>query len=458
MKETELNRRIRIRKGLNIPIAGEPEQLVHPAAAVSHVALCGPDYAGLKPRLMVAEGDRVEAGQTLFVDKRDSAVLYCTPGAGTVAAINRGVRRVLESVVVRLSDPEPDSVLFDALSPEQIESLDSEQAATRLRESGLWTAFRTRPFGRVPLSGSRPRSIFVTAVDTRPLAADPRVVIGNDNADFISGLRILPLLTDGSVFLCTGPGWDLEVEGIQRLETVAFDGPHPARLARTHIHHLDPVGPDRFAWHIGYQHVIAMGRLFTSGRIDTARTVALGGDGIEKPRLVRTRMGASIDELLEKDIRPTGGFRTVSGSVLDGRAAAGGLAFLGRYHQQVSVITEGGDRHLLGWLGLSARKYTAAPALTASEGRGGKRLMSTSQNGRFSGMIPLRMFERVMPLDILPSPLFRALLVRDTDRAQDLGCLELDEEDLALSSFVCPAKTDYGSALRVNLDQIEREG
>jgi Na+-transporting NADH:ubiquinone oxidoreductase subunit A len=453
-----LNRRIRTAKGLNIPLAGEPEQSVYPGPTLQHLALCGPDYLGLKPRLLVSEGDRVGLGQPLFIDKRDPQVQYCSPGQGTVAAINRGARRVLESVVVRLEDSGVDDVCFEPVSDQPIGTLDRDLVAGRLQQSGLWTAFRTRPFSRVPLSDSSPDSIFITAIDTRPFSPDPALVVRDDSAAFVSGLRVLSLLTAGTVYLCTGPGWNIETPEVERLQITEFSGPHPAGLPGTHIHFLDPVGADRVAWHIAYQDVIAIGKLFTSGAIHTTRIIALGGDCLIKPRLVKTRLGASIDELLDGEIRCPDAGRVISGSVLGGRSASGGLAYLGRYHNQVSVIREGGDRHLFGWVGLFPRRFSAAPVRLPGLGQNRKQSFSTAQNGRFTGMIPVRVFEKVMPLDILPAPLFRALMVKDTDQAQALGCLELDEEDLALSSFVCPAKNDYGTALRINLKQIEREG
>ena len=453
-----LNQRIRIRKGLDIPLAGEPDQSLDSGPVIQNVALCGPDYVGLKPRLLVSEGDQVGLGQPLFIDKRDPEVFYCAPARGTVAAINRGARRALETVVVRLEDSGVEDICFDPLSEQQMANLCREEVAERLQRSGLWTAFRTRPFSRVPHSQSSPVAIFVTAIDTRPLAADPGPAIHADSGAFAAGLRILPLLTTGAVYLCVGPGWDIEVPEIERLQTVEFSGPHPAGLPGTHIHHLDPVGVGRVAWHIAYQDVIAIGKLFAFGSIHTTRVIALGGDCLHKPRLVKTRVGASLDELLEDEIREPGACRVISGSVLGGRTASAGPGFLGRYHDQVSVIREGGDKHLFGWTGLFPRRYTAAPTQLKGNGRNRKHSFSTSQNGRFTGMIPLRVFEKVVPLDILPSPLYRALMVKDTDRAQALGCLELDEEDLALSSFACPAKYDYGKVLRINLDQIEREG
>jgi Na+-transporting NADH:ubiquinone oxidoreductase subunit A len=437
----DISMQIKITKGRDLPLGGKPEQSIHAGPDIQHVALLGRDYIGLKPRLLIAEGDVVTPGQPLFVDKRDPDVNYCSPGQGVITAINRGPRRVLESIVVHMEASTVEDTRYEPISTQQMDTLDQHQLTKRLQQSGLWTAFRTRPFSRVPLSSSRPGAIFVTATDTRPLSAEPAVVVRVDPESFIAGLRLLRLLTKGKVHLCTGPDWDIETPGIDRLEVTTFSGPHPAGLPGTHIHHLYPVGINRVAWQIDYQDVMAIGKLFVEGKVPGSRVVALGGDCLLKPRLVKTTMGASLDELLIDGIRDGEGYRVLSGSVLDGNIAAGNMAYLGRYDNQVSVVPEGGDKHVFGWVG--KRK---------------KNLWTTSQNGRFSGMIPLPVFEKVMPLDILPAVLFRALLVKDTDQAQALGCLELDEEDLALCAYVCPAKTNYGQALRINLDQIEKEG
>lgn len=450
--------RILIRKGLNVPIAGRPEQSIHDCACITQVALCGPDYNGLKPRLLVAEGDEVSLGQPLFIDKRDPAVKYVSPGSGTISSINRGARRVFESVVVKLGDTSLDEISFDARPAEDLAGLEPSLIAERMQESGLWTAFRTRPFSRVPLSNSRPRSIFVTAIDTRPLAPDPQVVIGQKQAAFAAGLQILSHLTPGALNLCTAPDWPFELPPVDCLRHVEFSGPHPAGLPGTHIHFLDPVNADREVWHMGYQDVIATGNLFIKGILDTSRIVSLAGPDVLEPRLVTARQGASITELTEGSTRNPGDIRVIAGCVLDGHSAGESLGFLGRYQQQLTVIREGGDRHLFGWAGIRPRLYTAAPTLLRKMRHKHRRDFSTAQNGRFSAMIPMRAFDKVTPLDILPSPMFRALLVRDTDQAQALGCLELDGEDLALCSFVCPAKNDYAAALRINLEQIEREG
>jgi Na+-transporting NADH:ubiquinone oxidoreductase subunit A len=447
-----------IRKGLDVPVAGEPEQVIHTGNSIRHVALCGADYVGLRPRLRVAVGDAVGLGQPLWEDKRDPAVCYPSPGRGVVTAINRGPRRVLDSVVVSLQDTGAGDLQFDALTPRQIARLSRDQVVERMLRSGLWTAFRTRPFSRVPLSGNTPQAIFVTAIDTRPLAPDPGVIVARDAEHFALGLGILTRLTGGAVWLCTAPGWKVDLPTIDRVSQAEFSGPHPAGLAGTHMHLLDPAGPERTNWQIDYQDVTALGRLFHQGQIDTARIVALGGDGVREPRLVTTRLGAALPELLSGSVHEPEDSRVISGSVLGGRAASGPLAYLGRYHDQVSVIREGGRSFFFGWTGFFKRRYTSAPLFARRSGHRKRQAFDTCQNGRFSGMLPMHLFDRVMPLDILPSPLLRALLVKDTDGAQALGCLELDEEDLALCAFVCPAKNDYGAALRINLDQIEKQG
>ncbi len=450
--------RIQISKGLDIPIKGTPAQSIDTGAPIHHVALNGRDYVGLKPRMLVAEGDRVALGQPLFTDKRDPAVLFTAPGRGTVVAINRGTRRALETVVIELDEDPDEAASFEKCSADQLSHLDRDEIVARLLESGLWTALRTRPYSRIPASDSVPRSVFVTAIDTQPLAADPRAVLAEHGDAFDTGLAMLSRLTKGPLYLCTGTGWDREAPDIDGLVTAVFDGPHPAGLVGTHIHFLDPVGADSNVWHIGYQDVIAIGKLLATGRVWTERVVALGGDAVRSPRLLTTRLGASTEELTAGELAMDHSCRVISGSVLSGRTAAGHNAFLGRYHNQVSVIGDRAERRFLGWLGPVMNRYTASSVFLRRRHHKYERTFTTAQNGVFSAMLPVDTFEKILPLDILPSPLLRALMVRDTDQAQALGCLELDEEDLALCSFVCPAKYDYGAVLRASLDQIEKEG
>ncbi|MFA6111531.1 MAG: Na(+)-translocating NADH-quinone reductase subunit A [Candidatus Latescibacterota bacterium] len=446
---------IRIKKGLDLPITGVPEQRLEPGPLVTRVGIVGPDFVGLRPTMLVAEGDRVKLGQALFEDKRQPGVRHTSPGSGTVIAVHRGEKRAFQSIVVELSGD--DEERLDLPSGAPASGLSREQVTDLLVRSGLWTALRTRPYSRVPAPLTAPHSLFVTAVDTNPLAADPRVVLAGREEEFERGLRTVATLTDGPVFLCRGPGTELPGQGIPRLRQVEFAGPHPAGLVGTHIHHLDPVGPGKAVWHLGYQDVLAIGALLATGRLSVDRVIAFGGPSVTRPRLLRTRLGAAVGELAAGGLAP-GENRLVSGSVLSGRTAAGPFDFLGRFHLQVAALAEGRERVFLGWQRPGLDKYSIKRIFFSRLLPGKRFAFTTSTEGSARAMVPVGSYERVLPLDMHPTYLLRALIVQDTDKAQALGCLELDEEDLALCSFVCPGKYEYGPILRRSLELIEKEG
>lgn len=444
---------IDIKRGLDLPVAGAPAQRIEAARPVRSVAVIGFDYPTMKPTMSVQVGDRVKLGQLLFSDKKSPGVNFTAPGAGVVSAIHRGEKRVLQSVVIDLEGD--DELTFAAYTSAQLDGLTSDQVRENLQLSGLWTALRTRPYSKVPAVDAVPNSIFVTAIDTHPLAADPALIIAERADAFEAGLKVLARLA--KVFLCKAPSAALPGEGLANVQVEAFSGPHPAGLAGTHIHFLDPVSASKSVWSIGYQDVIAIGVLFTSGRLSVERVVALAGPVVSAPRLLRTRLGANLDELTAGELQP-GGNRVVSGSLLGGRTAHGAFAYLGRYHQQVSCLREGKEREMLHYLRAGADKHSILNIYISKLMAGKKFAFSTSTNGSPRAMVPVGNYEEVMPLDVLPTQLLRSLIVGDTEMAQKLGCLELDEEDLALCSYVCAGKYEYGPILRDNLSRIEKEG
>ena len=447
--------RIKLKKGLDLPITGTPRQLIEDGPLVKHVAVLGPDYIDMRPTMAVQEGDRVKLGTVLFEDKKNPGVVFTSPGSGKVTSINRGAKRTLQSVVVELQGHEEE--VFDQYSDVSPDQLTRSQVVEKLLASGLWTALRTRPYSKVPSPQTRPHSIFVTAMDTNPLAARPEVVIGDHESDFLPGLAILTKLTEGKVFVCTSPAANIGVEGANGVSAVEFEGPHPAGLVGTHIHFLDPVGPGKTVWHLNYQDTIAIGKLFATGKLWVERTIALGGPVVKRPRLLRTRQGACVGELVAGELEE-GENRIISGSVLAGRAVAGTLDFLGRYHLQVSALVEDRERELLGWQKPGGDKFSVKNVFLSRILPKKNFSFTTSTEGSPRAMVPVGSYEKMIPLDIIPTFLLRALIVGDTDQAQALGCLELDEEDLGLCTFVCPGKTEYAPLLRRSLETIEKEG
>lgn len=447
---------IKIKKGLDLPISGTPEQTITDGKPVRHVALIGYDYNGMKPTMAVKEGDRVKRGTLLFTDKKTEGVRYTSPAAGVVKEINRGARRVFQSIVIEVDGDEAET--FARYDDSDLAGLERQQVVDNLVESGLWTALRTRPYSKAPEIDSAPHSIFVSVMDTNPLAADPTVIIAEHAADFENGLTVLSHLTPGKVFITGRPGSNVSVPKTDRIEIQQFDGVHPAGNVGTHIHYLDPVSASKTVWTVNYQDVIDIGQLFTTGELNVGRIVALGGPRAQKPRLVRTRLGASLTELLEGEVTPGDEVRAISGSVFGGRRGEGPVAYLGRFSNQVSVLEEGTKRYFMGWLTPGVNKFSVLNIYLSKLTSNKRFNFTTTTNGSERAMVPVGAYEKVMPLDILPTQLLRALIVGDTEMAQKLGALELEEEDLALCTFVCPGKYEYGPILRENLTRIEIEG
>ncbi len=446
---------MRIKKGLDLPITGIPQQVIE-EKPVTEVAVLGPDYIGMRPNVLVQEGDHVKRGQVLFTNKKNPGISFTAPAGGVIDAIHRGEKRILLSVVIQVDDNEA-AVSFSSYPPSDLANLSEQQVRQNLLQSGLWTAFRTRPFSKLPAADSSPHSIFINAMDSNPMAADPVVVIGEHKQDFEDGIEVLARLGAGKLYLSKAVGSAIPYPDLDQLIVQEFSGPHPAGLAGTHIHMLDPVSKHKTVWSINYQDVIAIGKLFTTGEVFSERVISLAGPQVKRPRLIRTRLGASMDVIVRDELK-SGENRIVSGSVLYGHEAVDKLAYLGRYHLQVSVLQEVREKEFMAWLQPGKEKFSILNIFTSRLSPDKRFDFSTTTNGEHRAMVPMGSYEDVMPLDILPTQLLRALIVKDNDTAQALGCLELDEEDLALCTYVCPGKYDYGLLLRECLNRIEKEG
>ena len=446
----------RIKKGLDLPLVGVPKQEIQPGKSCEKIGLIGGDYVGMRPSMCVRLGDQVAIGQALFSCKKSPGVVYTSPASGKVVEINRGERRAFQSLVIA-QDGRDHHVEFDHYKSRLPEELESEEIRSLLIESGFWTALRTRPYSKVPKIDSCGHSLFINAMDTNPLSPQPEYIIAKFLDNFHQGLKVLSrLMKERKIYLCRKKD-SFSTPELENLECKYFSGKHPAGLSGTHIHFVDPVGPNKTVWFIGYQDVIAIGSLFDTGRIFCNRIISLAGPRAKEPRLLETQLGVDIGELARDECH-SGQTRVVSGSVFNGTTGKYPLNFLGRYHNQVTLLHEDNNRTLLGWKMPGFDKFSVKHTFAGSLLKGRLFPLGTNTQGSKRAMIPIGSYEKVMPLDILATQLLRSLVTRDTELAQQLGCLELDEEDLALCTFADPGKKDFGIILRDVLDMIERDG
>ncbi len=446
---------IKIKKGLDLPINGAPADIII-TKKVNSVALLGIDYIGLKPKMSVEVGDSVKQGDVLFFSKKYPEIKFTAPGSGKVSAINRGDRRALLSVVIDLDSVE-EQVEFKKYDASQLDSLSEDEVKTQLLDSGMWPTIKSRPFSKLADPAVKPHSIFVNAMDTNPLAPNMSKVLEGKEESILNGLKVISKLTDGKVFFVKSPSLLFSPNNINKVQVEEFIGPHPAGLTGTHVHFLDPVNNQKTVFQINVQDVAEIGYLFTTGKLNNERIISMAGPSVEKPRLVKTRVGASINDIVARELTE-GNHRVISGSVLSGFNAKNALAYLGRFHQQISVVPEGTERHFLGWVAPGLNEFSVKKTFLSAMIPGKKFNFTTNLKGGHRAIVPVESYEKVMPLDILPTFLLRALAVDDIEDAENLGALELDEEDLALCTFVCPAKIDHMENLRRNLNIIEKEG
>jgi len=445
----------KISKGLDIPIKGKPKQILAAEKLTADTfAVTTSSYNNLRPYMAVEVGQKVAKGEALFWDKLNSAVKYVSPCSGKVIAINRGDKRALISVVVK-SDNQNKTTTFDI--PKQLSNISRQQVVDLLAASGEWLAFRERPFNTVPPTDYQADAIFVNCMDSNPLAPSPSIAINEHKAHFLKGLRVVCKLTKGKVYINTAPALnlenDLDNELRNAIKVSQFIGPHPAGLTGTHIAQLHPISEKTKLLTINYQDLLAIGALFATGVISTDRIIAIAGPHVKKPQLYRTDWGAQCSTLLDGLLKE-GGCRVIAGSILNGVIAEKGNDFLCRSHNQISVLPVSQQRKFLHYLTLGGNRFSSFPIYTSHLNKSKEWDFDTSTNGSDRSMVPIGLFENIMPLDILPTQLLRALITGDTEQAQLLGCLELAEEDLALCTYVCPGKYDYGLALRAVLKKI----
>jgi Na+-transporting NADH:ubiquinone oxidoreductase subunit A len=452
----------RIKQGKDIRLKGAADREIAIMPLPPKAAVQPSDFRGLKPRLCVKAGDAVKVGTPILEDKVYSPIKVVSPVSGRVAAINRGKKRFLLEIVIE-SDGRQEAVAFQKFSREEIPHLTKETIEDHLLKSGLWPVIRQRPFSRLAHPDESPKSIFVHAMNTEPLAPEADFILHGREAQFQAGLDILQKLTQGKIYLCAQEGARFkaltEAQDAclpdRQVEMHYFSGPHPAGNVGTHIHYLDPVHKGDHVWYVEAQDVLRIASLFLDGVYSAERIVAVTGEGAAKRIYAKTIVGAPLSLLLAGSRLE--GMCCISGSVLTGKDVGHG-GYLRFYDSQVTVIPEGGERKFLGWLSPGFDKYTFSKMFASSFLPQGEASLTTDKHGSDRAIVLNDVYDRLVALDIMTYFLVKAIYGEDIEEMERLGILECDEEDFALCTFACPSKTDVGAMIRQGLDLIEHEG
>lgn len=446
---------IKFKRGLDIRLKGKADKVLTDAGKPELFAVRPQDIKGLDPRVLVKPGQEVMTGTPLVCDKAHPEIVLVSPAAGTVESVERGERRKLLDIVVRNGQNDVHEPLVKA----DPSSLEPGQIRDQILKSGLWPALIQRPYGIMASPAATPRDIFISGFDSAPLGADYDFILKDDAAAFAAGIRALQKMTKGKVFLSLRPDQEKSpvFSNLPGIEYNYFIGPHPSGNAGIQIHHLSPVNKGDIVWTISPQHVALIGRTFLLGHADYTWTVAVAGSYTRQPGYYKTIMGESISQILkgnlaEKELPP----RIITGNVLTGSMTATDN-YIGFYDSLISVIPEGKYFTLLGWASPGLNKYSKTRTFLSSLVPKKEWDLDTNLNGGHRAFVMSGQYEKVVPMDIYPVYLLKAILSGDIDRMEQLGIYEVIEEDLALCEFVCTSKIDVQEILRNGLDLMRKE-
>jgi Na+-transporting NADH:ubiquinone oxidoreductase subunit A len=404
------------------------------------------------PQLDVKPGDEVMAGSPLFHDKIHPGILFTSPVNGKVVPVERGDRRKILQVVVEKSGD--GFVDFGKSDPEK---LPAEAIKDKLLRSGLWPAIRQRPYHVIANPSDKPKSVFISGIDTAPLAPDYDFIAGNsDFSLFRKGISAIRKLTHGKVNLVLKEGGKGNLyENFGGVEISYFSGPHPAGNPGVHIHHLDPVNKGEVVWYVNFQDIFAIGRLFAEGHYRPERIIALTGSEVIAPQYYRILSGSSVEPLAKGNVRD-GALRYISGNVLTGTKIPSD-GFLGYYDSQVTIIPEGDYFEFFGWASPGKDKFSFSKTFLSSLLPKKSYKLDTNLHGGERAFVITGQYEKVVPMDIYPMQLFKAILAEDIDMMENLGIYEVAEEDFALCEYICPSKIEIQSIVRQGLDLMRKE-
>ena len=449
---------IKLKKGLDIKLKGEPEKLFGAIEKPADYAVKPTDFIGITPKLIVQEGDKVKIGSPLFFDKNKPEIKFVSPVSGTVSAVNRGEKRKLLSIVVT-PDATADYIKHDI---GDIEKMTREQIINVLLESGVFPFFIQRPYGIIANPADTPKAIFVSCFDSSPLAIDYEYVIEHDAEFFKKGIEILGKLTNGNVNIGISQKmqnskfFNSDFLNFRNVVVTAFEGKHPAGNVGIQINHVNPLNKGEIIWTIKPQHIVMLGKLFEKGIYDATKTIVLAGSQVEKPRYYKIISGVSVS-LFSDYIKNDRENRIISGSVLSGTQISSN-DYIGFYDDQLCVIPEGNYNELLGWAKpFRLKKFSMSRSYFSWLLPKKKYALDTNCNGSPRAFVMNGEYEKVLPMNIYPVYLLKAILANDIDKMEQLGIYEVIEEDLALCEFVCTSKIEVQEILRKGIDLMIKE-
>ena len=453
IKNYSMSKVIKIRKGLDIKLKGTAEKIISQAEPATTFATKPTDFPGLTPKLNARPEDKVKAGSVLFFDKIRPEIKFTSPVSGIVKAVNRGERRRILEVVVE-SDGKYESLDFKAGDPN---GMSRDEVRQKILDAGLWPAIRQRPYAIIASPQSEPKAIFISGFNTAPLAPDLDFVVKGQNREFQAGIDALKKLTNGEIHLSlnsTYPPSDV-FTGAENVRLHYFRGPHPAGLPGIQIHHIDPVNKGDIVWYVNPQEVIMIGRLFLTGYYNPARVIALTGSEILKPRYYKVFGGTSIEPLLKDNLKGTN-LRYISGDALTGSRISK-IGYLGYYDSQLTVLPEGDHYEMLGWILPGFKKFSISRSFPTWFIPNREYLIDTNLKGGVRPFVLTGEYEKVLPMNLYPMQLLKAILVEDIEKMEALGIYEVGEEEFALCEFVCASKIEIQSIIRDGINLMIKE-
>lgn len=449
-----MSQHIKLRKGLDIRLKGDPEKKIIPLAIAEVYAIQPPDFLGVVPKLLVKEGDEVKSGTPLFFDKGNPDVMFVAPVSGEVTAIERGEKRRIMAIKI-LADKEITYEQFDSVAPDKFSQ---PELIKHMLAAGVWPFIRQRPFGTIADPAKQPKAIFISCFDSAPLAPDYNFIMPGNDVDFKTGLDVLQRLTTGKVHLNlrahrTNAAIFIYAKGVTINK---FSGPHPAGNVGVQIHHINPLNKGEIVWYVQPQDVTIIGRLFNEGRFNAEKIIALAGSRLAHPQYCKAIVGSPVKHMLKEAGLQGDDNRIISGNILSGRRITTD-GFVDFYDSQLTVIPEGNQQEFMGWLMPGFNKFSTSRTFFSWLNPSKQYDIDTNMHGEERPFVITGEYEKVLPMDIYPVQLLKSILVEDIDLMEKLGIYEVVEEDFALCEFVCTSKVRSQHIIRKGLNMIRKE-